>query len=85
MRVIPTFLAPTFLALSFALAVPAAAQPVSVDDVRAMAFGKGIVKIEEVELDDGIWEVEGYDASGHEIEMKVDAGSGAIVKLTRDD
>ena len=24
-----------------------------------MAFDKGIVKIKEVELDDGIWEVEG--------------------------
>jgi uncharacterized membrane protein YkoI len=39
----------------------------------------------EVELDDGIWEVEGYDSSGHEIEMKVEAASGAIVKLKRDD
>jgi uncharacterized membrane protein YkoI len=42
------------------------------------------VKIEEVELDDGIWEVEGTDASGQEIEMKVEAGSGRIIKLERD-
>jgi len=76
---------PVFLALSFALAVPAAAGPLSIDDVRALAFEKGIVKIEEVELDDGIWEVEGYDASGHEIEMKVEAASGNIIKLERDD
>lgn len=76
---------PAFFAVSFALAAPAAAQPVSIEDVRAMAFDKGIVKITEVELDDGIWEVEGTDASGHEIEMKVDAASGAIVKLKRDD
>jgi hypothetical protein len=69
--------------LGFAVA-PAAAGPVSIDDVRAMAFDKGIVKIEEVELDDGMWEVEGYDANGREIEMKVDA-SGNIVKLERDD
>jgi uncharacterized membrane protein YkoI len=80
MRVIPAF-----LALSLASAVPAAAEPVSIDDVRAMAFDKGIVKIDEVELDDGIWKVEGYDANGHEIEMKVDAASGNIVKLERDD
>jgi uncharacterized membrane protein YkoI len=46
---------------------------------------KGIVKIEEIELDDGIWEIEGWDAGGHEIEMKVDASSGQIVKLKRDD
>ena len=27
---------------------------------------------------------EGYDASGHEIEMKVDAATGNILKLERD-
>ena len=79
MRIIPAF-----LALSLALVAPAAAGSVNVEDVRAMAFDKGIVKIKEVELDDGIWEVEGTDASGHEIEMKVDAASGAILKLERD-
>jgi uncharacterized membrane protein YkoI len=73
------------LVLTLASAVPAAAGPVSVDDVRAMAFDKGIVKIEEVELDDGMWEVEGYDTNGHEIEMKVDAASGQIIKFERDD
>jgi hypothetical protein len=75
---------PLSLALSFALAVPALAGPVTIEDVRAMAFDKGIVKIEEVELDDGIWEIEGYDQSGQEIEMSVDAASGDIVKLKRD-
>ena len=74
----------TFLAINLALAVPAAAQPVTIEDVRFMAFDKGIVKIEEVELDDGIWEVEGEDATGHEIEMKVEARSGRIIKLKRD-
>jgi uncharacterized membrane protein YkoI len=73
------------LALTLASAVLAAAGPVSIKDVRAMAFDKGIVKIDEVELDDGLWEVEGYDANGHEIEMKVDAASGNIVKIERDD
>jgi len=74
----------TFLAINLALVVPAAAQTVTIDDVRLMAFGKGIVKIEEIELDDGIWEVEGEDATGHEIEMKVEARSGRIIKLKRD-
>ena len=72
-----------FLALSL-LAAPAVAQPVTIEDVRAMAFDKGIVRIEEVELDDGVWEVEGIDASGQEIEMKIEAGSGQIIKLKRD-
>ena len=79
MRIIPSL-----FALSFALAAPAAAQPVTIEDVGGMAFDKGIVKIEEVKLDDGIWEVEGFDAGGHEIEMKVEAGSGQIIKLERD-
>jgi uncharacterized membrane protein YkoI len=79
MRVIPVF-----FAMSLLLALPALATPVSIDDVRAMAFDKGIVKIEEAELDDGVWEVEGYDANGHEIEMEVDATTGNIVKLKRD-
>ena len=78
-------LIPTFLAMSLASAVPAAAEPLSIEDVRALAFEKGIVTIEEVELDDGIWEVEGRDSSGHEIEMKVEAASGNIIKLERDD
>ena len=73
-----------FLAMNLALAVPAAAQPLTIDDVRLMAFDKGIVKIEEVELDDGVWGVEGFDASGQEIEMKIEAGSGQIIKLERD-
>jgi uncharacterized membrane protein YkoI len=77
-------LIPALIAMSLSFAVPAAAAPVSADEVRNMAFDKGIVKIKEVELDDGVWEVEGYDASGHEIEMKVDAASGNILKLERD-
>jgi hypothetical protein len=76
-------LASAFLTTTLALSVPAAAQGVTIEDVRGMAFDKGIVKIEEVELDDGIWEVEGTDASGREIEMKIEALSGRIVKLER--
>ena len=76
---------PAFRAMSFALIAPAAAQPVSIDDVRVMAFNKGIVNIKEVELDDGVWEVEGYDASGHNRKMEIGAGSGAIIKLKRHD
>jgi uncharacterized membrane protein YkoI len=57
---------------------------VTIEDVRGIAFAKGIVKIEQVELDDGVWEVEGIDASGQEIEMKIEAGSGQIIKLERD-
>ena len=57
----------------------------SIEDVREMAFGKGVVTLKEIELDHGIWEVRGRDASGHKIEMKVDAESGEIVKMRRND
>ena len=38
---------PAFLAVSLALVIPAAAGSVNVEDVRAMAFDKGIVTITE--------------------------------------
>ena len=72
------------LALSLGLAAPALAANLTIEDVRYMAFDKGIVKIKEVELHKGIWKV-GEDAGGHEIKMKVDAWSGQIIKLKRDD
>jgi uncharacterized membrane protein YkoI len=57
-----------------------------IEDVRAMAFDRGIVRLEEVKLkrNKGIWKVEGEDAYGHEIEMKVDAYTGHIIKMERD-
>ena len=50
-----------------------------------MAFDKGIATIKEIELDDGVWEVEGRDDSGHKVEMEVDARSGEIVRTRRKD
>ena len=63
----------------------AGAGRLSIEDVRAMAFDKGFATIKEIELDDGIWEVEGRDDSGHKVEMEVDARSGEIVKMRRKD
>ena len=63
----------------------AGAQHLTIDDVRNMAFDKGVVTIKEIELDHGMWEVQGRDAGGHKIEMKVDALSGEIVKIRRND
>jgi uncharacterized membrane protein YkoI len=81
------FLWIVLFALSAAAALPAAAgaHHVTIDDVRNMAFDKGVVTIKEIELDHGIWEVQGRDAGGHKIEMKVDALSGEIVKMRRND
>jgi uncharacterized membrane protein YkoI len=78
---------PIVLALGFSLgfAAPAAAY-VDIETVRAMAFDRGIVKLEEIELKrrKGIWKVEGEDAYGEEIEMEIDARTGRIIKMKRD-
>ena len=87
MRVL-TVVLPSLLGLVIGLAAtPASAgRNVDIEDVRAMAFDVGIVKLEEIELHrrKGVWEVEGEDESGHEIEMKVDARTGRIIKMERD-
>lgn len=63
---------------------PASAGFVDIETVRDMAFDRGIVSLDEIELDDGIWEVEGEDEFGQEIEMEVDARTGRILKMKRD-
>ena len=70
----------------FRAPLPAAADKrLTIDDVRNMALDRGVVTIKEIELDHGVWEVQGRDAGGHKIEMKVDALSGEIVKMRRND
>jgi len=82
MRVLTVVLA-SALGLS---ALPASAAYVDIETVRAMAFDRGIVRLEEIELHrkKGIWKVEGEDAYGEDIEMKVDAFTGRIIKMERD-
>ena len=80
------FLWIVLFALSGALLTTSAgAQHLTIDDVRNMALARCVATIKEIELDHGIWEVQGRDASGHKIEMKVDALSGEIVKMRRND
>jgi Peptidase propeptide and YPEB domain len=66
------FLRIVILALSAAILPAAGAHRLTIEDVRAMAFDKGIATLKEIELNDGIWEVQGRDESGYKIEMKVD-------------
>jgi uncharacterized membrane protein YkoI len=81
------FLWIVILSLSAAATLPAAAGAghLTIEDVRAMAFDKGIATIKEIELDDSVWEARGRDDSGHKVEMEVDARSGEIVKMRRKD
>lgn len=82
MRILTVVLAST-LGLA---ALPASAANVDIETVRAMAFDRGIVKLEEIELHrrKGVWKVEGEDAYGEDIEMKVDAYTGRVIKMERD-
>ena len=74
------------LSLSAAtLPAQAGAGRLTIEYVRAKAFDKGFATIKEIEFDDGVWEVEGRDHSGHKFEMEVDARSGEIVKMRRKD
>ncbi|ODA68988.1 hypothetical protein A7A08_00823 [Methyloligella halotolerans] len=38
---------------------------------RDIAFDTGIVEIKEMELDDGVWEIEGWDERHREIELEL--------------
>ena len=75
------------VALVFALsAFPAAAQQFKVTEqqARQIAAERGIVKITEIERDDGEWEIEGRDKSGREIEIEIDGRTGEVVKYEVD-
>ncbi len=71
----------------FAFASTAAfTQSISIERVRQMAFDRGIVDLDEIEYKRrrNIWEVEGEDARGNDIEMHVDATTGRVLKMKRD-
>lgn len=59
--------------------------PVTVEEAIRIARGAGVASVEEVECDDGRWEVEGRDARGREIEVDIDARTGRVIKVERDD
>lgn len=88
-----------YLALAFvgllttALPLPSRAQTVmvpaetivSIDAVRDLALDYGIDRIESIELNTftGRWEVEGTDLDDRDVDMEVDATTGAVVRLER--
>ncbi len=87
----------TLLAAALALPIPALAQApapntpagagapaISMDEARRIANENGMVRIEEISLDDGKWEIEGRDAAGAEIEIDLRATDGTVIKMERD-
>ncbi|WP_428031023.1 PepSY domain-containing protein [Ancylobacter sp.] len=68
-------------ALAFA-ALPALAQTptISAEDALRIARDGGLTTITSIELDDGEWEAEGRDSAGKEMEIDINAATGAVVR-----
>jgi uncharacterized membrane protein YkoI len=58
--------------------------PVSRWQAIQTARSVGLVRVEEIECDDGRWEIEGTDRRGREIEVEVSARTGRILEIDRD-
>ncbi len=67
---------------------PAPIQPgepaISMDDARRIANEHGLVRIEEIKLDGGKWEIEGRDSTGAGMEIDLRATDGTVIKMERD-
>lgn len=80
------FAAPAAFLVAFAFAAPAIAQPVaSADLARRIAMSQGMVTVEEIEQDDGIWAVEGRDIDGYDMDVDIDAATGRILAIKADE
>lgn len=62
----------------------AARKPIPRPDAAALR-AVGVVKVVEVERDDGRLEVEGRDAQGHELDVKMDRDGKKVLRVKRDD
>lgn len=63
---------------------PAAAPAITLERALAIATERGVTRVRSIELDDGEWEVEGWDAQSRRVEVDVNATSGAVVKFEYD-
>lgn len=57
---------------------------VSREQAIRIAQGYGMVRVTDVERDDGGWEIEGRDHRGRKLEVKIDR-RGRVVEVDRDD
>lgn len=60
------------------------ARPMPRPDQAALRAA-GVTRVTEVERDDGRIEVEGRDAQGRELEVKMDAAGKKVLRVERDD
>lgn len=50
-----------------------------------VARGFGVIGINEIQFFDGKWEIEGRDPRGKTVRMDVDALTGGVIRVDRDD
>lgn len=60
------------------------AYTLSRENAAGIARAEGMARIDEVERDDGKWELEGCTREGHEIEIDIHGRTGDILKLEID-
>ncbi len=62
---------------------PVVTGPIGAEDARAIAMMNGLVTVEDVNTRwrDGDFEVEGEDASGNNMEIRIDAETGAVLEI----
>jgi uncharacterized membrane protein YkoI len=58
---------------------------ISISEARRIAIDNGMVRIEEIELEDCLWQLNGSDNIGADIEIDLRASDGKVVKIERDD
>ena len=53
------------------------------EQAQDIAVVNGVIAIRKIEFNDGAWKVEGRDREGRRVEMKIDPGTGEILRLER--
>lgn len=53
-------------------------------DVRAQLAAAGYVNIHDVDYEDGIWNAEGDDPAGRDVELKIDPDTGEVIGKEKD-
>lgn len=53
-------------------------------DVRASLAAQGYTNVHDVDYEDGIWNAEADDASGKDVEVKIDPDTGKVMGKDRD-
>ena len=78
------FAAAAFVAL-LSVSSPAPAQEyyVSSADAQAIAVQNGVAIVYRLQLDEGVWKIEGRDLNGRYIYMRIDPRTGDVVRLDR--